>query len=130
MEAMASVTVETATVLLVGMETNVNSSATSAHGKARGDVHLQMAKSAATEAHVFVGSVSVMMWTPLETGETFMETPVSVTRETACPHMTGIPTTSAQVMDSVTVADVTAERAGQGGSVSTLSLAHCLWRAV
>lgn len=46
---MASVTVETVTVLLVGMETNVNSSATSAHGKASGDAHLQMAKSAATE---------------------------------------------------------------------------------
>lgn len=48
-QAMASVTVETATVLLVGMETNVNSSVTSAHGKASGDAHLQMAKSAATE---------------------------------------------------------------------------------
>lgn len=46
---MASVTVETVTVLLVGMETNVNSSVTSAHGKASGDAHLQMAKSAATE---------------------------------------------------------------------------------
>lgn len=46
---MASVTVETATVLLVGMETNVNSSVTSAHGKASGDAHRQMAKSAATE---------------------------------------------------------------------------------
>lgn len=46
---MASVTVETVTVPLVGMETNVNSSVTSAHGKASGDAHLQMAKSAATE---------------------------------------------------------------------------------
>lgn len=46
---MASVTVETVTVLLVGMETDVNSSVTSAHGKASGDAHLQMAKSAATE---------------------------------------------------------------------------------
>lgn len=48
-QAMASVTVETATVLLVGTETNVNSSVTSAHGKASGDAHHQMAKSAATE---------------------------------------------------------------------------------
>lgn len=46
---MASVTVETVTVLLVGMETDVNSCVTSARGKARGDAHLQMAKSAATE---------------------------------------------------------------------------------
>lgn len=129
MEAMASVTVETATVLLVGMETNVNSSVTSAHGKASGDVHLQMAKSAATEARACVGSVSVMMWTPLETGGTFMETPVSVTRETALPPTTDTQTTSAQVTDSVTVADVTAERVGQGGSVSTRSRVHCLWRA-
>lgn len=60
-EAMASVTVETVTVLLVGMETNVNSSVTSAHGKASGDAHLQMAKSAATEGPVCVGSVTVMM---------------------------------------------------------------------
>lgn len=60
-EAMASVTVETATVLLVGMETNVNSSVTSAHGKANGDVHLQMAKSAATEEPVCVGSATVTM---------------------------------------------------------------------
>lgn len=60
-EAMASVTVETVTVLLVGMETNVSSSVTSAHGKASGDAHLQMAKSAATEGPVCVGSVTVMM---------------------------------------------------------------------
>lgn len=46
---MASVTVETVTVLLVGMETDVNSNVTSAHGKAGGDARLQMAKSAATE---------------------------------------------------------------------------------
>lgn len=46
---MANVIVETVTVLLVGMETNVNSSVTSAHGKASGDARLQMAKSAATE---------------------------------------------------------------------------------
>lgn len=46
---MASVTVETATVLLVGMETDVNSSVTSARGRAGGGARLQMAKSAATE---------------------------------------------------------------------------------
>lgn len=46
---MASVTVETVTVLLVGMETNVNSSVTSAHGRASEDACLQMAKAAATE---------------------------------------------------------------------------------
>lgn len=46
---MANVIVATVTVLLVGMETNVNSSVTSAHGKASGDARLQMAKSAATE---------------------------------------------------------------------------------
>lgn len=46
---MANVIVETVIVLLVGMETNVNSSVTSAHGKASGDARLQMAKSAATE---------------------------------------------------------------------------------
>lgn len=48
-QAMASVTVETATVPLVGMETDVNSSVTSAHGRAGGGARLQMAKSAATE---------------------------------------------------------------------------------
>lgn len=46
---MANVIVETVTVLPVGMETNVNSSVTSAHGKASEDARLQMAKSAATE---------------------------------------------------------------------------------
>lgn len=46
---MANVFVETVTVLPVGMETNVNTSVTSAHGKASRDVLLQMAKSAATE---------------------------------------------------------------------------------
>lgn len=46
---MANVIVETVTVLLVGMETNVNSSVTSAPGKASGDARLQMAKSVATE---------------------------------------------------------------------------------
>lgn len=48
-QAMASVTVETATVLLVGMETDVNSSVTSAPGRAGGGARLQTAKSAATE---------------------------------------------------------------------------------
>lgn len=51
---MASVTVETVTVLLVGMETDVNSNVTSAHGKAGEDAHLQMAKSAATEVCLLV----------------------------------------------------------------------------
>lgn len=130
MEVMASVTVETVTVLLVGMETNVNSSVTSAHGKADGDVHLQMAKSAATEEPVFVGSVIVMTLIHLETGETFMETPASVMTGTALQHTTDTQMTSAQVMDSVTVADVTARRDGQERSVSIRSHAHCLWRAV
>lgn len=78
---------------------------------------------------MFVGSVTVMMWIPLVTGVTFMETPVSVMRETASPHTTGTRMTSAQVMDSVTVADVTAKRGGQVRSVSTPSPALCLWRA-
>lgn len=46
---MANVIVETVTVLPVGMETNVNSSVTSARGKASEDALLQMAKYAATE---------------------------------------------------------------------------------
>lgn len=46
---MASVTVETVTVLPVGMATSVSSSVTSARGIANGDARLQMAKSAATE---------------------------------------------------------------------------------
>lgn len=49
---MASVTVETATVLLVGMETDVNSSVTSARGRAGGGARLQMAKSAVTEVRL------------------------------------------------------------------------------
>lgn len=48
-QGMANVIVEIVTVLPVGMETNVNSNVTSAHGKASGGAHLQMAKSAATE---------------------------------------------------------------------------------
>lgn len=46
---MESVTVETVTARLVGMEINVNSSVISPPGKASEDVHLQMAKSAVTE---------------------------------------------------------------------------------
>lgn len=46
---MANVFVETVTVPPVGMETNVNTSVTSARGKASRDALLQMAKSAATE---------------------------------------------------------------------------------
>lgn len=46
---MANVTVETVTVLLVGMEIDVNSTVTSALGKASRDARLQMAKSAAIE---------------------------------------------------------------------------------
>lgn len=49
LKAMESVTVETVTVRLVGMEINVNSSVTSPPGRSRKDAHLQMAKSAATE---------------------------------------------------------------------------------
>lgn len=48
-EDMANVIAETVTVLPVGMETNVNSSVTSARGKASEDACLQMAKSAVTE---------------------------------------------------------------------------------
>lgn len=76
-----------------------------------------------------VGSVTVMTWTRLETGATFMETPVSAMRETASPHTTDTQTTSAQVTDSVTVADVTVKRGGRAASVSTLCPAPCLWRA-
>lgn len=46
---MESVTVETVTARLVGMEINVNSSAISLPGRASEDAHLQMAKSAITE---------------------------------------------------------------------------------
>ena len=40
---------ETVSARLVGMEINANSSVTSPPGRASEDVHLQMAKSAATE---------------------------------------------------------------------------------
>lgn len=59
--AMESVTVETVTVRLVGMEINVNSSVTSAHGRAKEDAHLQMAKSAVIEELVFVVNAHAMM---------------------------------------------------------------------
>lgn len=52
LQAMESVTVETVTARLVGMEINVNSSVTSAHGRVNVDAHLQMARSAATEVCV------------------------------------------------------------------------------
>lgn len=46
---MESVTVETVTVMLVGMEINANSSVISPPGRASEDAHHQMAKSAVTE---------------------------------------------------------------------------------
>lgn len=108
-EAMESVTVETVTARLVGMEINVNSSAISLPGRASEDAHLQMAKSAITEGLVCVVNVLAMMLTQLETGEIFMETPVSVMRGTVELYMTDILMTSAQVMDNVIVEDVTAK---------------------
>ncbi|KAF4795165.1 hypothetical protein TURU_095316 [Turdus rufiventris] len=117
-QAMESVTVETVTVRLVGMEINVNSSVTSPPGRSRKDAHLQMAKSAATEAHVYVGNVHAMMWTQLVTGEIFMETLVSVMKETAKQCMIDTLMTSVQVMDSVIVEDVTVKKDGPGKSVN------------
>lgn len=127
-EAMGSVTVETVTARLVGMEINVNSSVTSPPGKASEDAHLQMAKSAATEEHVFVVNVLAMMLIQLGTGETFMGTRASAMKGTAEPFMIGILMISVQVMDSVTVDDVTAEQAGMGRIVSTHGPAHCQLR--
>ncbi|KAJ6652588.1 hypothetical protein lerEdw1_011288 [Lerista edwardsae] len=86
--AMESVTVETVTVMLVGMAINVNSSVTSPHGRSRGGARLQMAKSAAIEAPVYVENAHVMMLTRPETGVIFMVTPVSVMNETARHSMT------------------------------------------
>lgn len=129
-EAMGSVTVETVTARLVGMEINANSSATSPPGKASEDVHLQMAKSAVTEGHVYVVNALVMMLIQLGTGETFTGIPVSVTRGTAELFTTDTQMISVQVMDSVTVEDVIAEWAGMGRSVSTHGPAHCQWRRV
>lgn len=120
-EAMESVTVETVTARPVGMEINVNSSVTSAHGKASGDAHLQTAKSAATEGHVYAENVHAMMWTHPETGVTSMETPASVTRGAATQHMTDIQMISALVMVSVIAGGVTVKRVGQARSVSILS---------
>lgn len=108
-EAMESVTVETVTARLVGMEINANSSAISPPGRASEDAHLQMAKSAVTEALVCVVNVLATMLTQLETGEISMETPVSVMKGTAELSMTDILMTSVQVMGSVIVEDVTAK---------------------
>lgn len=130
MEGTASVTVETVTALLVGMETNVSFSVTSAHGRARGDAHLQTTRSAATGEPVCAGSVHATTWTLQGTGATYMVTRVSVTRGAAMPPTTDMRMTSAQVMASVTVGGVTVRRAGLGGSVNTLCPAPSLWRAV
>lgn len=108
-EAMGSVTVETVTARLVGMEINANSSATSPPGRASEDALPQMAKSAVTEGPVCVGNVRAMMLIPPEIGVTFMGTPVSVTNETADPSMIDTRMTSAQVTGSVIVEDVTAK---------------------
>lgn len=118
-EATGSVTVETVTARLVGMAINVNSSVTSAHGRLRKDVHLQMAKSAATEERVYVANAPAMMWTQQVTGEIFMVTPVSVMKGTVNLCMTGTLMTSAQVMGNVTVGDVIAKKDGLEGNVNT-----------
>lgn len=108
-EATESVTVETVTARLVGMEINANSSVTSPPGRASEDAHLQMAESAVTEGFVCVVNVLAMMLTRLETGGIFMGTPVSVMKGTARLSTTDILTTSVLVMGSVTVEDVTAK---------------------
>eukprot|EP00069_Balaena_mysticetus_P012483 bmy_01386T0 len=92
--ATESVTVETVTARLVGMEINANSSATSPPGRASKDAHLQMAESAVTEGFVCVVNVLAMMLTRLETGGIFMGTPVSVMKGTARLSMTDILMTS------------------------------------
>lgn len=119
---------ETVTARLVGMETNVNSSVTSARGRASGDAHHQMARSAATEVRVCVESAPAMMWTRQATGEISTATRVSATREAATPSMTDTLMTSAQVMVSVTVGGATAARAGPGRSASIRSPARSLPR--
>lgn len=129
-QAMESVTVETVTVRLVGMEINVNSSVTSPLGRSRKDAHLQMAKSAATEAHVYVGNVHAMTWTQLVTGEIYMEIRVSVMKETAKQCMIDILMTSAQVTDSVIVEGVTVKKDGLGRSVNIHGLVHCQLKKV
>lgn len=111
-QAMESVTVETVTVSPVGMAINVSSSVTSPHGRSRRDAHLQMAKFAATEVPVYVESAHVTMLTQLETGEIFMETLVSAMNGTARQSMTDTQMISVQVMDSVTVEDVTVKKDG------------------
>lgn len=127
-EATESVTVETVTASLVGMEINVNSSAISPPGRASEDAHLQMAKSAATEAPVCAVNVLATMLTLLETGEIFTETPVSVMKGTVSLSMTDTLMTSVQVMGSVIVEDVTAKSAGMGRSVSSHIPARCQLR--
>lgn len=127
-QAMDSVTVETVTVRLVGMEINVNSSVTSPLGRSRKDAHLQMAKSAVIEAHVYVGNVPAMMWTQLVTGEIFMEILVSVMKETAKQCMIDILMTFVQVTDSVIAESVTVKKDGQERSVNIHGLVHCQLR--
>lgn len=127
-EAMGSVTVETVTARLVGMEINANSSVTSPPGKANEDAHLQMAKSAATEEHVFVVNVLVTTLIQLGTGETFTGTRVNVTKETAELFMIDTLMISVQVTGSVTVDDVTVEQTGMGRIVSTQNPARCQLR--
>lgn len=108
-EAMESVTVETVTVMLVGMEINANSSVISPPGRASEDAHHQMAKSAVTEGLVCAVNVLATMLTQLETGEIFTEIPVSVMKGIVELSTTDILMTSVQVMDNVTVEDVTAK---------------------
>lgn len=129
-QAMESVTVETVTVRLVGMEINVNSSVTSPPGRSRKDAHLQMGKSAATEAHVYVGSVHAMMLTQLVTGEIFMEILANVMKETAKQCMIDTLMTSVQVMDSVIVEDVTVKKDGLGKSVNIHVRVQCQLKKV
>lgn len=128
MAAMESVTVETVTAWLVGMEINVNSSVTSAHGRAKRDARLQMARSVATEEPAYVVNVRVMMWILQVNGEMFMVIPVNVTRETVIQRMTDMQMIFAQVRVSVTVGGVTVRKAGLGRSVSIHCPAVYPWR--
>lgn len=122
-QAMESVTVETVTVMLVGMAINVNSSVTSLHGRSRGGARLQMARSAATEALVYAVNAHVTMLTQLETGVIFMVTPVNVMNEIARQSMTDTQMTFVQVMDSAIVEDVTVKQDGRERNVSIHILA-------
>lgn len=124
-EAMESAIAETVTASLVGMEINANSSVTSARGRSKEDVLLQMAKSAAIEVHAFVESAHAMMLTPLVTGEISMVTLVSVMNVTAKLCTTDMLMTSVQDMDSATAADATARRDGQGRSANTRAPVLC-----